>query len=259
MNTNSADFRSRAFNTKSHGRYWWFSSNRPEYVPPIFDFLSEAEWNVMDAWYGDSEALYQNGTGECNVPAMSLLMGLIMGNNISKIVQCGHFIGFSTLLLGFMLRRMGHKCSLFSIDIDQRVTEYTQKWINVAELQDYIQLAVSNSAASSMIGESHQYLGGKPQLLFIDSSHERNHTVAELKLWLPNIQPGGFAVLHDVSDFAKSFDSLGGGGVKEAVAEVSRTMQFPHIMINEFCGAEHFGDRTVYKDACGLGIIQVPS
>lgn len=251
--------RSLKFNTRKNGRYWWFSATQPNYVPPVFDFLSESEWEIMDAWYVETEKRYPMGTGECNIPAMSLLMGFIMGNNMSRIVQCGHFIGFSTLLIGFMARRMRHKNALFSIDIDPSVTEFSQHWINTAGLQDYVRLVVSDSARSSLVSEAINYLGGKPHLMFIDSSHECNHTLAELRLWVPHLQPGGFCLLHDVSIYASGFDSRGNGGVKEAFSIFAKEGELQGLMINEFCGDHHFNDRTVYKDACGLGIIQIVS
>lgn len=254
-----ADDRSMPFASKSHGRYWWFKELGVNYVPPVFDFLKADEWDVMSAWYDESEELFPHGTGECNIPAVSMLMGIVMGNNISRIVQCGHFIGFSTLLLGFMMRRMGHRKGLFSVDYDATVTNYTAKWLKEAHIEDYVQLVISDSAERALPEQAEIYLGGKPQIVFIDSSHEYEHTRRELELWVPRIQPGGFAILHDVSEFACAFDSKGGGGVRKAVASFDPQGLHQKIMINDFCGSGHFGERTVYKDACGLGIIQVRS
>jgi predicted O-methyltransferase YrrM len=251
--------RSMEFNERSHNRYWWFSHNRPKYVPPIFDFLSEDEWGLMDAWYNETEKTHAYGTGECNVPAMSFLLGLVMGNNVSRVLQCGHFIGFSTLLLGFMLRRMGHTAGLFSIDVDPDVTKITQRWITEGGLDEYVKLVVSDSAMPNLVVEARQYLRGNPQVMFIDSSHEYRHTLKELRLWVPALQPGGFALLHDVSEFARNFDGSSEGGVKEAVNAYAKENDLPQIMINGFSGNSHFGDKLVYQDACGLGIIQVPS
>ena len=60
---------------------------------------------------------------------MSLIQGLVMGSGIRSIVQLGHFLGDSTLLLGFMMRRMSFTCSIFSIDISPEASEYTRGWI----------------------------------------------------------------------------------------------------------------------------------
>jgi len=251
--------RSLNFKNKDKNRYWWFSDNSIDYVPPIFSILTDEEWEVLASWYEDTDTRYPAGSGDCNIPAISMLMGLIMGNNVSRIIQCGHYIGFSTLLIGFMVHKMRKRTALYSIDIDPSVTAYTQQWVARAGLDDYVRLVVADTADASQIPEALEYLNGKPQVIFIDSSHEYKHTLSELDLWFPSVQPGGFIVLHDVSDFAVDFDPLHGRGVKGALAEWSVNQDVESIMINTFCGPEHYGSRTVYKDACGLGIIQKAS
>ena len=189
---------------------------------------------------------------------MTFVMGLVMGNNIGRIVQCGHFIGFSTLIFGFMLRHMGHTHGLFSVDIDRGVTEFTAKWIKRAGLTEYVHLEVRDSADIALPVQARTYLGDRPQVVFIDSSHEYAHTLRELDVWFPN-QPGGFALMHDVSGYTVAFDSNKGSGVKGAVRLWSETNKVQAIMINDFAGPEHYGERIVYKDACGLGLLQKPS
>lgn len=253
------DSRSIEFKDRSHGRYWWFSSTQANYVPPIFSFLTAQEWEIMRDWYEETEKRFPAGTGECNVPAMSMLQGLIMGNNLSRVVQCGHFIGFSTLLLGFMMRRMGHPHSVYSVDIDPNVTAFTKQVVENAGLLAYVHLEVSDSAAPQTAKNAATYLQGAPQLLFIDSSHEYNHTKRELDLWFPALQPGGFAIMHDVSAFATSFDGAGNGGVKQAVQEWARGRDLQVALINDFASDQHYGDKApLYRDACGLGLIQKP-
>ena len=257
--TIAASQRSVPFKKREHGRYWWFQTTQADYTPPIFAMLDDDEWRVMLSWYEETERDFPAGTGECNVPAMSMLLGLVMGNNISRIVQCGHFIGFSTLILGFMARRMGHKHSIYSVDIDARVTEVTRGYVRRAKLDDYVMLRVGDSADPQTGPEAAAYLRGAPQVVFIDSSYEAGHTLRELGHWFPQLQPGGFLIMHDVSDFAVAFAGMGNGGVKSAVSTWAKNQNLQLLMINDFAGPHHHGDRTVYKDACGLGIIQKPS
>ena len=47
-----------------------------------------------------------NLVGEAAVPLLSLLQGLVLGNRATRLVQLGTHAGWSSLLLGFMLRRM---------------------------------------------------------------------------------------------------------------------------------------------------------
>ena len=58
----------------------------------------------MQDWF--AETTRQNLIGECVVPIMSLLQGMVMGSGIQRIVQLGTHAGYSAMLLGFYLRQM---------------------------------------------------------------------------------------------------------------------------------------------------------
>ena len=64
-----------------------------------------------------------------------------------------------------------------------------------------------------------KYLGGDPELIILDSSHEYQATLAELDLWYAALAPGGLLALHDVSRFAADFDVTQQGGVGRAFTE----------------------------------------
>ncbi len=246
------------FRGREHGRYWWFAATGYKYLPFVFQTLDEAEWAVLKDWYLASEAAYSYGTGECNVPSISFLISLLSGNDIRRVVQCGHFIGYSSLLMGFALRRMRAQHALFSIDINEDVTRFSQSWLERAGLTDQVHLELSDSAAPAMASKAEAYLGGKPQIVFIDSSHEYAHTLQELDLWYTALQPGGFIVLHDVSRLASDYNALGQGGVRAAAMEWTARNHAPCLLINSDSGNMHYGDRVTYMDACGLGLIQKP-
>ena len=248
-------WRSVSFNSRDGNRYWWHRLPTSSYVPPIYATLSDEEWQVIDDWFTETDQLYSQGTGECSVPAMCMLQGLIMGSGMTRIVQCGHFIGYSTLLIGFMLRRMNRTRGLLSIDISAPVTEYAAKWVAKAGLDEQVSLMVSDSANPDLPGIVRQYFGGRdPELVFIDSSHQYEHTLAELDLWYRILMPGGLLLLHDMSRFAAGFDSTGRGGVLRAVSEWSVANGISVLGMGGFIDGslrEH-----AYGDSCGLGIIQ---
>lgn len=253
----NALYRSKKFKTRSHNRYWWYRSSGADYVPLVFSVLQDDEWAVLEEWFDDSETRYDS-TGECNIPPLSLLYGLINGNNISRIVQLGHFIGFSTLVLGFALRAMGHRQALFSIDIDPSCTGYASGWVDKAGLGEQVRLTVSDSAAADMPAQARAYLDGKPQLVFIDSSHQYEHTLRELDLWFDHLAPGGLLVLHDASPFAAQYDAAQGGGVIAALREWLSRRGLAGLAVNEFCDGTQPVEALTYRDACGLAIIQKP-
>ena len=228
-------------------RFWWFLEAK--YLPSIFADLSDEEWEIMHEWF----ETYTMGAGECNVPAMSLLLGLISGNNIDSIVQTGHHLGYSTLLMAWTLRRMGKTHALYSVDIDMSSTIATQYWIDKAGLGDIVKLVTSDSAVPQLTKHAVSYFGTtpSPKLIFIDSSHQYKHTLKEVRIWHEALAPQGLMVFHDVSVYAELWDTTGRGGVHKAM----KFMRLPNtILINENVVANE--RPFVYKDGCGLGIVQ---
>lgn len=249
--------RSEGFAGRAGPRYWWFRTRGQHYVPPVYATLTDDEWSLLDAWYAETDALRPN-TGECNVPAISLLHGLVMGSGIGHIVQLGHYLGYSTLLLGFMVRRMNRRHGVFSVDIDREATDYTRAWISRANLDDYVELLVGDSADPTAPDHARAYFGADPDVVFVDSSHQYRHTLSELDLWFHQVRPGGLILLHDASAFATQFDPRGEGGVQRALSEWLTRNQVPAILLNEGAGRGVDGESLVYGDPCGLGIVQRP-
>jgi predicted O-methyltransferase YrrM len=246
--------RSLDFSTRQGNRYWWFQDPSCKYIPTIFSSLSDEEWHVIDDWYRETDII--GGPGECNVPLISLIQGLIMGNSIRSMVQCGHYMGFSALLCGFFFRIIGAKHALFSIDIDTNATEFTKKYIHRAGLEDYVHLELSDSADSRLPHLAREYFQQSDiSLVFIDSSHQYGHTLRELDLWYPALPPGGLILLHDVSQFASTFDTTNSGGVYRAVTEWQKRNHSAVICLNSFVFAG-YNRPLAYKDGCGVGIIQ---
>ncbi len=249
--------RSLQFRHRTHNRYWWYNISETAYVPPVLAALSDAEWQLLEAWFEDTERRFPS-PGELSVPAISMLWALIGGNGISRIVQAGHYAGYSTLLLGFLLRAMGKRHALFSIDIDSAVTDYTQQWTERAGLTDIVRLSVTDSAAADAVIAARSYLGGMPQLVLIDSSHNYDHTLKELDLWYQAVVPGGMIVMHDASIFAQSFDAAGHGGVRRAALEWAKNRGVQIWTLNGFVDGSQPVEDLTYRDGCGLGFLQKP-
>lgn len=248
--------RSRAWSENERPRYWWHKLPGNDYVPPIYSDLSESEWTTLREWYEETDR--KGPIGECAVPLMSLLHGLVIGNRANRIVQLGTCAGYSALLLGWMLRRMDATHGLFSLDLDPAMCEMSRRWITRAGLQDFVEIAERNSLDSQSPITAKEYLGGEPELIIIDSSHEYQSTLDELDLWYDALAPGALLVLHDVSRFAAEFDVTKQGGVGRAFAEWRKA----HPDIEALClnGNARTMDlpRPFYKDACGVGLIHKP-
>jgi predicted O-methyltransferase YrrM len=248
--------RSRAWKDNPHPRYWWHHLPGTDYVPPVYSDLSEREWSLLREWYAETDG--SGPIGECAVPLISLLHGLVTGNRINRIAQLGTCAGYSALLLGWMLRRMNAPRGLFSLDLDPAMCELSRRWIARADLDDFVNIAEGSSLDAASIKAARKYLGGNPEMIILDSSHEYRSTLAELDLWYAALAPGGLLVLHDVSQFAGGFDVTGEGGVRRAFAEWRQI--HPEVetfsLNNDSRSME--AARPLYKDACGVGLIHKP-
>lgn len=249
--------RSREWSRHTRPRYWWHRLPGMDFVPPIYSDLSDNEWKIIRDWYAETDQ--NDRIGECAVPLISFLHGIVMGNRIDQIAQLGTCSGYSALLLGFMLRRMNAAHGLFTIDLDPEMCALANRWIARAGLQDFVEVVKLNSLDPDAPATAQKYLCAPPELVIIDSSHEYASTLRELDLWYPALAAGGLIVLHDVSRFAAEFDVTGAGGVRRAFDEWRKM----HPQAETFClaGEASFMESSLsfYKDACGLGLIHKPS
>lgn len=248
--------RTRAWREKPEPRYWWHRLPGFNFTPPIYSDLTSGEWEIVRAWYDDTD---RNGhIGECAVPLISLLQALVFGNGARRIVQLGTCSGYSALLLGFMLRRMNAHRGLFTLDIGAELTRYTCEWLERAGLAEIVEALQMSSLDPAAPQHACDYLGGAPEIVIIDSSHEYGATLRELETWHEVMELGGVIVLHDVSDFAKAFDVTKQGGVQRALDDWRRAHpQAETICLNRAARSMDL-PRPFYKDACGVGLIQKP-
>lgn len=255
MTTIAMKDRIKYFQDRRHlNRFWWFSLPGNDYLPLLYAMLEDREFSLMVEWFEETER--EGLIGECNITVMSTLLGFISGSSIDSIVQCGHYAGYSTLLMGFALRKMGKRNALFSVDINPDVTQFTDKWVRRAGLTEYVSVNCGDSADQTVAQNATEFFGRNPKAVFIDSSHAYGHTMAELNLWYGKLMPGGLIFAHDASDYAATFDGTGSGGVSRALEEWRKKMEnIEAVMINKIA-PRSAGELSAFYDACGLGIIQ---
>ena len=250
------DARSRRWTHHDGPRYWWHRLPGMDFVPPVYSDLADEEWQVLRAWYEETD---QSGViGECAVPLISLLHGLVLGNRIARIVQLGTCSGYSSLLLGFMLRRMNAARGLFTLDINPELCALTERWLARAGLSDFVTVALGDSCAAATLAAATDHFGAAPEMILLDSSHEYGATLAELDLWYPALETGGLFLLHDVSRFAVAFDVTQQGGVRRALAEWRRNHPEAETLCLNGESRSMALPRPLYKDACGVGLIHKP-
>jgi predicted O-methyltransferase YrrM len=249
--------RSRRYRDDPHGRFWWHHLDGTDYVPAIYSVLTDDEWQLMEDWY--AATLAADSIGEINVPAMSLIHGLISGNGVRRVVQLGHYYGYSALLIGFWLRHMGQGGQLVSIDIDPVATAFTQEWLERAGLLGTtVALKLADSAAQESVDDSEAFFGGvMPELIVLDSSHQYEHTLRELDRWVPRMTPQTLMLLHDTSSYARNWDANGLGGVQQALDDwLPGRKDVAFMNLNRRVGEPGVSADLVYRDGCGLGILQ---
>lgn len=252
-----AEARSRRWTSNDAPRYWWHRLPGMDYVPPIYSDLTDDEWEIIRAWYDNTD---RTGTiGEAAAPLISTLQGFVLGNRAARIVQLGTHAGYSALLLGFMLRRMNARRGLFTLDIDAQMCAVAHEWINRAGLQDFVKVAEGDSRSPASAAAAREYLGDTPELIILDSSHEYRATLIELDLWYGELAAGGLLVVHDVSRFAQSFDVTGSGGVRRAFDEWRAANAGAETFLLNGEARSMELPRPLYKDACGLGLIHKPT
>jgi predicted O-methyltransferase YrrM len=251
-----AGARSVAFSDDPHPRFWWHHLHGTRYVPSIYQVLTDEEWQIMEDWYATT--LAADSIGEINVPAMSMIQGFISGGALRRVVQLGHYYGYSALLIGFWLRHMGQGGKLISIDIDPKATAFTQEWLERAGLQDHVALMLADSAAPRSLQDAVATYGGvMPQLIVLDSSHQYDHTLRELDLWVPAMERHSLMVLHDTSTYARTWDAKGKGGVQQALDDwLPGRSDVAFLNLNRQVGDPDASGELVYQDGCGLGILQ---
>lgn len=237
-----------------HARYWWHEGPGRGYEPDIYRVLTPGQRGVLLEWY--AETLERNMIGEMAAPMTSAVLGFVNGSGVRRVVQLGHFAGYSCLMLGWAMDRMGVERGLYSIDLKERNTAMTRGWLERGGLGRVVGLRTSDSADPACVPAAREYLGGDPGCVIIDSSHQYDHTLAELDLWYAALAPGGLIFLHDASPSAAAYDKTGKGGVRRALDEWLARPGAPGALT--LLGPSAHGDEGPYTDPNKLCLLQKP-
>lgn len=259
------------FRKNKSARHWWFHmAAQNTTLPPLYSILDVAEQQTMKEWFEATNQIYAQlkelVPDEPGIPVLSFLQGLIMGNNISKIVECGASFGYASLLLGFMQKKMQNRNSVFSIELIPSKAEFARTWTHRAGLGEHIRVYTGGSTDSATVKSALAYLAGTIELVFIDTSKTYSCTIAELETWYPLIKLGGFIIMN-VANYCSQ--QMAAQSTPQSVREIFRALsdwhestRVPIMMLNNnLWSLPTMSNVNAHdnKDFAGLCIIQKQS
>ncbi len=218
----------------------------PYEIPPGYlYYLNQVEFDLLQDWFNKTDE--KQYIGDTDQATLSFIGGLIMsGPSIKRIVQLGTYAGLTAIIIGLLLKKTkNEKRLLASIDIDKKMIEFSQKFIYKSELQNIVRLFGGDSSSPDIANSVLSFLGGEPDMIFIDSAHEYEHTIKELNLWYPLLANYGIILLHDTSEIAQNYDPTKKGGVHKALIDWSNQCDIPICLFSP----------PVYENPVGLGLI----
>lgn len=168
----------------------------PDQPAPDFSVLGPAQsFALADTFAWNSE------------PSVSAFLGeLAFRMRPAVVVELGCFVGWTSAHLALGLRASGGNGRLWCLDSDRRFLDAAR-----ANLSRY-SLSADTRFVEGMSLDEHvlSALPASIDLLFIDTSHAYEPTLAELAAYGPRMSPGGLIVLHD---------SISQDGVRRALHE----------------------------------------
>ena len=225
----------------------WYYDRKIKIDPPFAHMLDDDEIISCANWF--TETTDDPFIGDSGFIAISVIADLILGNQIEQVVQLGHYAGFGSLIMGMILKKVSPDARLISFDIDSRMTEFCDRLMERAGLQDVVRHVCMDSTDPGTIEVAAAHLKGAPQLIFIDASKQYRNTITEVKLWTPYIT--GFVIAHDVSNVAKGDQANGALGVSDGLIDSGCFPPHNLLLLDPLTEV-----RTgfPYLDPCGLGI-----
>jgi cephalosporin hydroxylase len=125
------------------------------------------------------------------------------------IVETGTYQGGSALFLASMCDLLG-RGEVVTIDVDRRDDRPPHPRITYF---------TGSSISKGILRQVRRRAGGKPRVMVIlDSSHARDHVLAELRAYAPLVTPGSYLIVEDTNLNDHPVDVHHGPGPAEAIA-----------------------------------------
>jgi predicted O-methyltransferase YrrM len=176
--------------------------------------LSDTALATLTEIMCDEEIL---GSGDAET--LSLLATLVHTCQMTRVLQIGTWIGFSSVVLAGALAHSKREGGSLLITIDPAVSqvEKAKSYVSQAGLSQYVQFVQGSSLQPTTVQKVREL--GPYDLVFIHSDHSYATTCVELKSLWPLLKEGGLLAAHDASRESAIYDSRQEGGVFRAVSE----------------------------------------
>jgi predicted O-methyltransferase YrrM len=228
-------------------RLSWYYNGELKYDPPFAQILDDKEIKIIADWFAETNE--KSYIGDSGFVAISLISDLILTNKIKSVIQLGHYAGFGSLIIGMMLRKVSPKGRLISFDIDDKMTLYSQSWMERASLSEVVRNTCVDASDPITLQLASAHLMGSPEIIFIDASKQYQNTIREIQMWRDYTH--GYIIAHDVSKVAKSDQANGSLGVDDGMRDSKGFAQEELLIIDP---ATEKVAGFPYLDPCGLGI-----
>jgi predicted O-methyltransferase YrrM len=152
--------------------------------------------------------------GHSDIGIRNLLFSLILSMRPENILEIGSHIGTASLVIGEALR-LNNFGKLYTIEPQDHYFKRLLYYIERANLTRQIQPIQGFSLAEDVKRQLERI---QPfELIFIDACHDYEPVLKEILYSSTLLRRDGLIVLHDTSEFARSYDTTKKGGVRQAI------------------------------------------
>jgi cephalosporin hydroxylase len=125
-----------------------------------------------------------------------MMQQIIYETKPDVIVETGTFRGGSALYFAHTLEGMGLTSSkVITVDIEDACREAAA----LPLWQKHVQFILGSSTDEAVVEQIRQACRGQRVLVVLDSVHEKDHVLKELKLYAPLVSPGSYLVVEDTN------------------------------------------------------------
>jgi len=151
------------------------------------------------------------------------------------VIEFGTRYGGSALFLAVVMRQIGNRFKLLSVDIDAETV--SEQLRNDADIELMIMSSLDRRVAERIANLRTEYPG--PAFVILDSDHSKTHVIAEMKTLRPLLVSGDYLIVEDSNVNGHPVEPSHGPGPFEAINEYFQ--QYPEDYRHDAAREAKFG------------------